>query len=351
MLLVLALIWCIFAFTTDGAFLQPRNLSNLFRQMSITGVLASGMVFVIVAGHIDLSVGSVLCFVGAAMAIINADFGVSPTTSFFLALAIGLVIGGLQGLLISFQKIPAFIVTLGGMMAFRGASLGITQGNTIPLSESWVQSLATSYLPIPVGWALAAIICGAVIVSAKRFSGHSREKIFSAFLLILGTIVFTAVMSFYEGIPLPVLVTLVLAVFFQFVAKHTLFGRYVYAIGGNVEAAELSGINVKKITFGIFLLMGLLSAVAGVLFTGRVGSASPDAGQLLELDAIAACVMGGTSLLGGRGTIFGAVLGALFMESLNNGMSLMNMESFWQYIVKGLVLVIAVWADLRSAKN
>jgi D-xylose transport system permease protein len=169
-------------------------------------------------------------------------------------------------------------------------------------------------------------------------------------LKVAGVLAFTTVMNAYEGIPAPVLMMLILMLIFGFIATKTVFGRHVYAVGGSVEAAYLSGVNVRLVVLGNFLLMGLLTAIAAMTLTARVESAQPDAGQLLELDAVASCVIGGTSLMGGKGTIAGALLGALVMESLNNGMSLANMEAFWQYVVKGLVLVVAVWLDVASQK-
>lgn len=358
MVLALALIWVAFDLATDGAFLQSRNLSNLFRQMAGTGILAIGMVFIIVAGHIDLSVGSLACFIGAVLAILEANHGFGPWAAFAMAIATGAAIGFGQGYLTSYQRIPAFIVTLGGMMAFRGASMWLTQGVTIPLPENWVLALGNAYVPQSGGWLLTsvAVVLGCFFLVRERrlmqkyqlATGSVAILIVKmlAVVLVLGGVM--SIFSLYEGLPVPVLVMAALLLIFHFLATQTIFGRHVYAIGGNLDAAGLSGIRVKARTLVVFTLMGVLSAVAGVILTARVGSASPDAGQLMELDAIASCVIGGTSLMGGRGTVFGALLGALIMESLNNGMSMANMDSFWQYIVKGSVLVVAVWADSMS---
>jgi D-xylose transport system permease protein len=361
MVFALLAIWAIFHAVTHGAFLQPRNLSNLFRQMSITAILATGMVLIIVAGHIDLSVGSTVAFLGAILAILTTNQGLSPSLAFGIAVVAGLLIGGAQGYLVAYQRIPAFIVTLGGMLAFRGASMWVTKGNTIPLGENWLARLGTDYVSAFTGWILAILAVALLWASAwwGRKSGaryglpaeaawKSIGRTGGLSLLILG---FMKVMADYQGIPIPVLVMLTLMLLFHFLATQTTFGRHVYAIGGNPEAAYMSGIPVRRRSLGVFLLMGALSAVAATVLTARVGSASPDAGGLLELDAIASCVIGGTSLMGGKGSVLGAILGALVMESLNNGMSLANMESFWQYVLKGLVLIGAVWIDALSQEK
>jgi D-xylose transport system permease protein len=358
MVFALLVIWAIFELVTGGAFLQARNLSNLFRQMAVTGILASGMVLVIVAGHIDLSVGSVVCFLGALLTVFNTNHGWTPTEAFLLTLAVGAAIGLAQGYLASYQRIPAFIVTLGGMMVFRGASMWVTGASTIPLRENWIQSIGTSYLGAGAGWAVCA---AAIAVSCLQLwrshassvrhgveTGSTLAVLIKMAALAAGMAGFMAVMASYQGIPVPVLVMGAIMVLLHLAATRTTWGRHIYAIGGNVEAAHVSGIAVRAKTLSIFALMGILSAVGGVVLTARVGSASPDAGQLLELDAIASCVIGGTSLMGGKGSILGAILGALVMESLNNGMSMANMEPYWQYVIKGLVLVAAVWADIAS---
>lgn len=360
MVFALIAIWCIFQFATDGAFLQARNLSNLFRQMTVTGTLAMGMVLIIVAGHIDLSVGSVVCFLGVCLTMLMQQ-GWSGTSALGVTLVVGLLISLIQGWLTAYQKVPAFIVTLAGMMVFRGASMGVTQGVTIPLEDGWIKVFGSGYLSHQGSWILAAVSIS--LFAAIRWRKYlasvahgvensGRAKVFGViglFTLLVG--VFVWVMNHYEGIPAPVLLMIGLMVVFHFIATKTVFGRHVYAVGGSVEAAHLSGVNVRKIVLGNFLLMGVLTTIGAMILTSRVESAQPDAGQLLELDAIASCVIGGTSLMGGKGTIAGALLGALVMESLNNGMSLANMEAFWQYIVKGLVLAVAVWLDVASQKS
>ena len=360
MVFALIAIWCIFEYMTDGAFLQPRNLSNLFRQMTVTGTLAIGMVLIIVAGHIDLSVGSVVCFLGVVLTMLMQK-GWNGLSALGVTLAIGIAIGFVQGWMVAYQKVPAFIVTLAGMMVFRGVSMGVTQGVTIPLEDGWIKSFGSGYLSGQSGWILAIVAIGFFAYTRwRKYQGSLAHGISTASAVsVIGaiglfavlTVAFIVTMNGYEGIPAPVLLMLGLMLIFHFVATKTVFGRHVYAVGGSVEAAHLSGVNVRKIVLGNFLLMGVLTTIGAMVLTSRVQSAQPDAGQLLELDAIASCVIGGTSLMGGKGTIAGALLGALVMESLNNGMSLANMESFWQYIVKGLVLAVAVWLDVASQKS
>jgi D-xylose transport system permease protein len=361
MVFALLAIWGIFQYVTGGAFLQARNLSNLLRQMSVTGTLSVGMVLIIVAAQIDLSIGSVVCFLGAILAVMNTNMGISPLPAFAITIVVGGLIGLAQGYLVSYQRIPAFIVTLGGMMIFRGASMWVTKNETIPLQENWIHSLGINYVGAHLGW----ILCiGALILTITYFvrdykAQRKRKLVVTTLTSLIVTLVALTVLvvggmsilGSYEGIPVPVVVTLVIMLIMNFVATQTTWGRHIYAIGGNADAAHLSGISVRSRILGVFILMGVLSAIGGVIMTARVGSASPDAGALLELDAIASCVIGGTSLMGGIGSIPGAILGALVMESLNNGMSLANIEPFWQYIVKGVVLVVAVWADIASQKT
>ncbi len=358
MFFALIFIWVIFEFQTDGAFLQARNLSNLLRQMSVTSILSIGMVLIIVAGHIDLSIGSVVCFLGAILTVLNTNLGYSPSMSVLITLCVGGLIGLMHGYLLSYQRIPSFIVTLGGMMAFRGAAMMVTKNETIPLEPSWIQTMGTGYVGAKLGW----IICITVLVitffswyrnrqSEIRLGLESESLtkfIFKIAALTAIVLVSMNILASYEGVPIPVFIMTGLMIIVYLGATRTTWGRHIYAIGGNSDAAFLSGINIKLRTLSIFVLMGLLSAVGGIILTARVGSASPDSGQLLELDAIASCVIGGTSLMGGKGSVLGAILGALVMESLNNGMSLASIEPIWQYIVKGVVLVTAVWADMLS---
>jgi D-xylose transport system permease protein len=329
--------------------------------MSVTGILAAGMVLVIVTAQIDLSVGSTAAFFGGLLAVLQVQHGWDPSSALVVTLLAGTVVGAFQGYLTSYKGIPSFIVTLGGMMSFRGASMWITQSSTIPLPENWLLAAGAAYVSASSGWVLTIIVL--VTVNAlliRSWWKHSKldpaqyplsnlistAGVFS--FLILGAM---WVFSAHEGIPVPVLLMLGIVVLLDFLATRTVWGRHVFAIGGNPEAAFLSGVPVKFRLLTVFATIGTLSALAGAVLTSRVGSASPDAGQLLELDAIASCVIGGTSLMGGKGNVFGAILGALMIESLNNGMSLANMEPYWQYVIKGLVLIGAVWVDIKFRKD
>lgn len=343
----LLLIWIVFSFTTDGTFLSPRNLSQLARQMSVTSVLAIGMVLVIVAGQIDLSVGAMAGLLGAiaAMAYTNRDWPLSA--AFALAAGLGAFLGFLQGNLVSRLGIPPFIVTLGGMLVFQGTLLGVTGGVSTSPGRSFL-AVGQNYLPVTAGWILGTAGALALLWSAVRSKGLAR--LVGAVLAVF-TLAFVATMNAYSGLPLPVLIVVVLALVFWVIANHTAFGRHLYAIGGNREAAFYSGINIEKHLVGVFTLMGFMCGIAGIVLTARVGSATSDAGKMMELDAIAAAVIGGTSLLGGQGTVWGALLGALVMASLDNGMSLMNTESFWQPVIKGAILVAAVAVDMAGRRG
>lgn len=358
MLLALFSIWIIFTMATSGDFLTSRNLSNLFRQMSITGILSIGMVFIIIAGHIDLSVGSLMGLLGGVMAVLNVWLKVDGLLAITMTLALGLVIGIFNGWLVAYKKIPAFIVTLGGMLVFRGILIGMTKGTTVAALDSSIRFVGNAYLVEGVGIVLG--VMAVAVVAYQSFAGRKLQtqygleivpagaeiaKIVCAAVLIG---IFITVLNSYQGFPVPVLILVITAVIFSYILTKTVFGRRVYAIGGNAEAAKLSGINVTKMNLSIFALNGLLVSIAGVLLCSRLNAASVAAGQNAEMDAIAACVIGGASLMGGIGSVSGALVGALVMASLDNGMSMLNIETFWQFIVKGAILVLAVWVDIAT---
>jgi D-xylose transport system permease protein len=361
MIAALALIWIYFHWATGSIFLTPRNLSNLMLQTSVTGILAVGMLMLIVAGQIDLSVGSVLGLSGGIAAIVLTTFGYGIVPSILAAIAVGIIIGVVQGSLTAYLNIPAFIVTLGGLLAWRGAVKGITRSETVPIADQTFKSFGQSYVAPNIGWILAAAAIMAVlfitfrnIKTAKEYGlneTNSTKEILKSLLPIVAIVAFIYVMNSYAGVPIPVLILLAVALLGYFITNHTTFGRYLYAIGGNADAARLSGINNKLNILKVFALLGALTGIASIIFTARVGSAAPDAGVLKELDAIAACVIGGASLMGGRGTIFGACLGALIMASLDNGMSLLNVRDFMQEIIKGSILVAAVGLDMVGKKQ
>lgn len=368
MVFALVAIWIYFHYSTGQIFLEARNFSNLMRQTAVTGVLAVGMLMVIITGQIDLSVGSVVGLAGGVAAVAQGWLGWGLVPSLAAGIAVALVIGAVQGTLTAYFNIPAFIVTLGGLLAWRGVILGLSRGETIPIRLPGFKSIGQDYVGPTVGWIIAGIAVVAIVWltinrnRARRRHGLAVPKMTTTLaralvpsLVIIG---FIYLMNSYEiapgthaGIPVPVIIFLTIALAGAFITQNTTLGRYLYAIGGNPDAARLSGINIRKYLLVVFCMMGVLTGVASIIYTARVGSASPDAGQLLELDAIAACVIGGTSLMGGRGTVFGAILGALIMASLDNGMSLKNVEPYMQNIIKGAILVVAVGLDMAGRKR
>lgn len=361
MVFALIAIWVFFHYSTGRIFFEPRNFSNLMRQTSVTGVLAVGMLMVIVTGNIDLSVGSVVGLAGGIAAIAQGWLGWGLGPSLLAGIGAGIAIGALHGSLAAYVNIPAFIVTLGGYLAWRGVILGLSKGETIPIKLQAFKSIGQDYVGPMVGWTLAGLAVLAVVwMNVARIRGRKQHGLGAPGMgkTIAGTLFpslvivgFIYMMNSYSGIPIPVLVLLVVALAGAFLTQNTTFGRYLYAIGGNPDAARLSGISIRKHVLAVFMIMGALTGVAAIIYTARVGSASPDAGALLELDAIAACVIGGTSLMGGRGTVFGAILGALIMASLDNGMSLKNVEPYMQNIIKGAILVAAVGLDMAGRKR
>jgi len=368
MVFALVAIWIFFHYSTDQIFLDPRNFSNLMRQTAVTGVLAVGMLMVIITGQIDLSVGSVVGLAGGIAAIAQGWLGWELVPSLAAGIGVGIAIGAVQGALTAYVNIPAFIVTLGGLLAWRGVILGLSRGETIPLRLQSFKSIGQNYVGPTAGWIIAGVAVAAIVwMAVARNRGRRRHGLgvqsMAATLprvIIPSAIVlwFIYMMNSYElapgagaGMPNPVIIFIAIALGGAFLTQNTTFGRYLYAIGGNPDAARLSGISIRKHILAVFCIMGALTGVASIIYTARVGSASPDAGQLLELDAIAACVIGGTSLMGGRGTVFGAILGALIMASLDNGMSLKNVEPYMQNIIKGAILVAAVGLDMAGRKR
>ena len=364
MLLALIVIWLFFQWATIdqdhpyGLFLGAINFSKLLQQTAVTGVLAVGMLMVIVSGNIDLSIGAVVGLAGG-IAAMTQGWGLVPCL--VAAIVIGLVIGAVQGSLVAYVNIPSFIVTLGGLQAWRGVILKLTKGATIPVEHPFFRSLGRDFLDRRIGIALAALSIAAIAwTNIRRNRARQRHglKTLSASAIVIRIAVpsivivaFIILMNQAGGVPIPVIFLLAVALAGAFLTANTTFGRYLYAIGGNPDAARLSGINLKRYILAAFCLMGALAGLASILHTARVGSASPDAGTLMELDAIASCVIGGTSLMGGRGTVFGAVLGALILASLDNGMSLLNVENWAQYVVKGGVLVAAVGFDMFGRRK
>jgi D-xylose transport system permease protein len=364
MLVALVVIWLFFQWATIdqyhpyGIFLGAVNFSKLLQQTAVTSVLAVGMLMVIVCGNIDLSVGAVVGLAGG-IAALTQGWGLIP--ALVAAILIGLLIGAAQGALVAYVNIPAFIVTLGGLQAWRGLILKLTKGATIPVELPFFRSLGRDFIDPRIGIGLAVVGIAAIVWTNIRRSRarqrHGLAPLSSGALTVrilvpsIVIIAFIFLMNKAGGVPIPVIFLLAVAIIGAFLTANTTFGRYLYAIGGNPDAARLSGINLKRYILAAFCLMGVLAGLASILHTARVGSASPDAGTLMELDAIASCVIGGTSLMGGRGTVFGAVLGALILASLDNGMSLLNVENWAQYVVKGGVLVAAVGFDMFGRRK
>ena len=371
MFIILALIIGIFAYMTGGINLSPRNITNIFFQNSHVLILAIGMVMVIIVKGIDLSVGSVCAFVGALSAMIyNTGIGMPLTVLF--SLMIGLCIGAFQGFWVAYAKIPAFIVTLAGMLLFRGLTYIVTQVRPVTLIDNRYALLATgtldemlgiarmgTFFPMPFVFAFVFL----VLFFTVEFIGR-RKKIANGFevasgpifivkLILIGLLALALADRFarFRGLPIVVIVLAIAIFVFHFMLNHTVLGRYIYAVGGNERSAKLSGINSEFVIFTVFCFMGTLAALAAVVSTGFMNAALPQAGQLFELDAIAACYIGGVSAGGGIGTIIGVIVGGLVMSFINNGMSLMNMGTHLQLVVKALILLLAVFYDIYTRRK
>lgn len=367
----LLIIWIVFGFLTDGIFITPRNLYNLAVQSTVVGVLATGMVLVIVARHIDLSVGSVLGFTGMAIATMQVEIFPIGTAwnwplTILMGVAIGATIGFWQGYWVAYRGVPAFVVTLAGLLMFRGGAWIITKGRTVAPMDTTYQMLGggiNGSIGAAWSWVVGLLAIGVLGWATWQGRRSRRKHGFSAKPMVAEIImfavwsaliiIFVMTMNAYfkprttipRGIPVPVLILIVVAIVMTLIATVTRFGRYVFAMGGNPEAAALAGINVKKTTLMIFVLMGVLCAIAAVITTARLNAGTNSMGLLSELNVIAAAVIGGASLAGGVGTVAGAILGAVVMQSLENGMVLMGVSSAARQIIIGLVLIAAVWFD------
>lgn len=370
MMVVLVLICLGFSALTGGTFTAPRNLSNLCLQASATGVAAIGIVWILVAGHIDLSIGSFVGFMGALAGMLMVNKGWGAVETMAVVLVSGAILGAWQGYWIAYRRIPAFIVTLAGMQMFRGGCLMATGGVTLSPMGDIYKAVGQGYLPgifatekgfVDTAIIVAAILC-VVLIFSELSSIRSRKKynleVAPMWFIIIKMAVTCVIVMFvgyilskHMGLPIAVIVMGILAVLFSFISSNTRFGRYVYAIGGNKEAAMLSGVNIKKTTFLIYVVMGLMCSISSIIYTARLNAATAAAGTGMEMDAIASAIIGGTSTMGGEGSVFGAIIGAFIMSSIDNGMSIMNLPPQVQYIVKGLVLLLAVWLDVSTKKN
>jgi D-xylose transport system permease protein len=362
-------IWAFFTILRPS-YMAPRNFSNLFRQMSITSFMAAGMVLVIVTGNIDLSVGKLAGFVSVVVAKFQDDIWtqilpdqplLTTAISVVIGLATGTLIGTIQGYIISYGGIPSFIVTLAGMWMLDGAILLVTEGKTIAADQPELAVIGQGYLPKYVGWIIAGVVVALLFITmfnSRRKKRRYGFELVPFYLDVLKTVLFSGLVvgyitmvNQYSGVPVVVLLLAIAAVAMTYTSNNTRFGRYAYAIGGNREAARLSGVNIRKNVFGVFTLMGFLCGVAGVVMASYVGYGTIAAGQGYELDAIASCILGGTSTLGGVGTIFGAMVGSLIMTSLGTGLQILNVQAAWQKLAKGIVLVLAVYVDVSFKKR
>lgn len=369
LLFALIAIMLFFQVVTDGTLLKPVNITNLFLQNSYIIIMALGMLMVIVAGHIDLSVGSVMGFVGALAAVMLVNWDLPVAVVIPVSLAVGAGIGAAQGYFVAFWRIPSFIVTLAGMLVFRGLSLWLLAGQSVgPFPKSF-QALSNGFIPDLLGVGkpnatalIAGIIAVAVLIwigvkTRTRNAQYGIEDEPYGFFLARNTIISAALMfviwklAGFRGLPNVLISMVVLTVIYTFVTERTTLGRRVYAIGGNEKAAKLSGINTERLTFLTFVNMGVLAALGGLVFAARLNTATPKAGFGVELDVIAAVFIGGASMSGGSGKIIGAVVGAFIMGVMNNGMSIMGIGIDYQQVIKGLVLLAAVFFDVYNKQK
>ncbi|MBS3847401.1 sugar ABC transporter permease [Devosia sp. J2-20] len=389
LLAALILIMLFFQYFTNGVLFKPVNLTNIILQNSYIIVMALGMLLVIVAGHIDLSVGSVSGFVGALAAMLMVGWNFPPELAFLanpfvagaICIVVGASIGAAQGYLIAYHKIPAFIVTLAGMLIFKGLALAILGGKSVGPFPAEFQLLSAGFIPDPIGsltliekaegvqplvlhsTTMVLAIVGIVTMIVMSILGRKRRMargyesepfaLFVAKNVVITALVlfFSYMLASYRGLPNVLVVMAILIAVFVFVTKRMTFGRRIYALGGNLKAASLSGIKTERMTFYVFAIMGALAALAGMIYAARLNSATPKAGQGLELDVIAAVFIGGASALGGVGAVAGAVIGAFIMGVMNNGMSIMGVNIDWQQMIKGVVLLAAVFFDLYNKKR
>jgi putative multiple sugar transport system permease protein len=369
LLMSLVAIMGFFQVMTNGTLFQPLNLTNLILQNSYIIVMALGMLLVIVAGHIDLSVGSVSGFVGAVAAVLMVEYNLNFALTTIICLVLGATIGAAQGYWVAFYKIPAFIVTLAGMLVFRGLSLVVLGGSSVGPFPPEFQLLSTGFIPDPfggeslkilslvLGLAMALILLVSKVMGRAARAKHGMENepyvLFLVKNLVFAAMIaaFSYLLASYRGLPNVLIVMLVLMLVYDFVTSKTTVGRRIYALGGNEKAARLSGINTERLTFYTFINMGVLAALAGLIFAARLNTATPKAGLGFELDVIAACFIGGASASGGVGKVLGAVIGAFIMGVMNNGMSIMGIGIDWQQVIKGLVLLAAVCVDVYNKKK
>jgi D-xylose transport system permease protein len=368
---VLIVIALVFNILSDGIFLSAENLYNIAQQTAVVGILATIMVLIIVARHIDLSVGSVMGFVGVLIAFLMYTANWSWQSACLAGLAAAIAVSMYQGALTAFIGVPSFVVTLGGLMSFRGAAYLVADGKTQPLADEFFLKLGGGYnggIGVTASWIIGGLMCVGLVLSMlskrkakKTYGVPTNSAMMDGAIVLIPIIIilsFVAVMNAYQipnkpeaqGIPIPVLIWGVVALFISFLVHRTRFGRYVYAIGGNPDAAALVGIPVKKVTMLLFLLLAVLTTIAAIVAISRLNAGTNSLGNNLELLVIAATVIGGTALAGGSGTIIGSVLGALIMQCIDSGMLLLDISIGTRYIIIGQVLIAAVVFDVAYRK-
>jgi putative multiple sugar transport system permease protein len=359
----------LFAILTGGTSLSPINITNIVLQYSYILVLAIGMVIVIIAGHIDLSVGSVVALTGAISAVLVIQQGLPWWVGVLAAIGTGLAVGAWHGFWVAYVGIPAFIVTLAGMLLFRGLTLRVLDNISLSPFPNEYQQVASGFLNGLLGgqgFDAFTLLIGAIAVAGYAVSGFRTRMaritymqpvesfpLFVARVVLVGAVVmaFAWQLAHARGLPVVLIILAVLVLAYGVITRRTVFGRQVYAIGGNLSAAQLSGVKVRTVNFWIFVNMGLLSAIAGVIYSSRSNGAQPAAGNMFELDAIAAAFIGGAAVTGGVGTVVGAMVGGLIMAVMSNGMQLMGVDQSIQSVVKGLVLLLAVAFDIYNKRR
>lgn len=366
LLLSLLAIMIFFQLFTNGTLFKPVNMTNLILQNSYIVIMALGMLLIIVAGHIDLSVGSVSGFIGAVAAVMMVTWKIDPLLTAVACVALGAFIGGAQGYFVAYYRIPAFIVTLAGMLVFKGLALTVLGGASIGPFPQEFQLLSSGYVPDIFGGSdfnMLAVVIGVAVTGLIIYLNYRERQNQQAHglaeepslifygrnsLIAAGFLGFTYLMASYRGLPNVLIVMFALIALFVFVTTRSTFGRRIYAMGGNEKAAKLSGVNTERLTFAIFAIMGALAALAGLIFAARLNVATPKAGAGFELEVIAACFIGGAATMGGVGKIVGAVIGAFIIGVMNNGMSIMGIGIDWQQVIKGAVLMLAVFLDVYN---
>ena len=364
LLLSLLAIWTFFALAAPQ-YLSARNISMLSVELAITATLALGMLLVILPGHIDLSVGSGVGLVGGIASVLVFNHGWPAAAAFGIAIAVAVLAWTLMGALIVRERIPSFIITLGGLLIFKGAFWLVIGSRTVPVAPGGQTNLysllTTYYFPPAASWILGIGVFALWIITTLR--GRARRKVLGftvddkeltflkLFLTGQALMLTILLLNQFRGIPLPLIILAVVALAIHILTRHTPFGRQLYAIGGNEEAAFISGVPVQRIVIGAFMVLGGIVAITGLMHTAYAGASTTTIGDQMELDAIAACVIGGTSLRGGRGSVIGVIFGALIMASLLNGMTLLAVSPELKLIVRGAVLTLAVWMDVKLAKR